>query len=360
MSLKQAWCHQDRRPVTQRARRQAPVQLSVPEVREVTFQAFWLAMDNDASHVRAFLSHASEDKEEFVKPLARELASLGVAPWLDIWEIRPGDSLVKKLFDEGLDTVTAVIVVVSESSATKSWVREELDAAMVRRITSSTRLIPVRLDGAPMPAPIKHLVWITAERTPKGIRSAAVEITDTLYGRDRRPEVAAPPGYVTKVSIPGLAQEDSALLAILIEEALDEHSLQIVWPAVKEKAREQGLTGNALDEAFSALKQRRYVKIVAMVGGPYTIELSSGAFQRGVDGVVPDAEAARKQIIATLVNDPPSGDQPVIDLVESSGKPFLFVLQFLRQLEAKGYLQLRPSAGARARINVNPTLKRLL
>src|SRR5258708_15285965 len=118
---------------------------------------------------------------------------MGVAPWLDIWEIRPGDSLVRKLFGEGLDTVGAVIVVVSESSASKPWVREELDAAVVRRITSSVRLIPVRLDGAPVPAPIQHLVWITADRTPEGIRSAASQITDALYARDRRPVVAPPP-----------------------------------------------------------------------------------------------------------------------------------------------------------------------
>ena len=84
--------------------------------------------------MRAFLSHASEDKEDFVEPLARELAEMGVAPWLDIWEIRPGDSLVRKLFEEGLDAVDAVIVVVSSSSAAKPWVREELDAAVVRRI----------------------------------------------------------------------------------------------------------------------------------------------------------------------------------------------------------------------------------
>jgi hypothetical protein len=48
--------------------------------------------------VRAFLSHASEDKAGFVKPLARELSAMGVAP---CWEISPGDSLVKKLFEEG-------------------------------------------------------------------------------------------------------------------------------------------------------------------------------------------------------------------------------------------------------------------
>ena len=169
--------------------------------------------------MRAFLSHASEDKSGFVEPLARELAEMGVAPWLDIWEIRPGDSLVKKLFEEGLDTVGAVIVVVSASSAAKPWVREELDAAVVRRITGSVRLIPVRLDDAPIPAPLQHLVWISADQTPEGIRSAAEQITDALYARDKRPAVAPPPAYTAAAPVPGLAQADSALLAILIEEA---------------------------------------------------------------------------------------------------------------------------------------------
>jgi hypothetical protein len=198
--------------------------------------------------VRAFLSHASEDKEDFVEPLARELAEMGVAPWLDIWEIRPGDSLVRKLFEEGLDTVDAVIVVVSESSAAKPWVREELDAAVVRRITSSVRLIPVRLDGASVPAPIQHLAWINADRTPEGIRKAAREITDAVYARDKRPAVAPPPAYTAAAAIPGLTQSDSALLAILIKEALAAEFLMITWPVARAKAEERGMTPSAIDE----------------------------------------------------------------------------------------------------------------
>jgi len=126
-------------------------------------------VDSETSAVRAFLSHASEDKPGFVAPLAHELAKMGVVPWLDIWEISPGDSLVKKLFDEGLDTVDAVIVVVSASSAAKPWVREELDAAMVRRIKGRMRLIPVRLGDAPIPPPLEHLMCgSTPTRHPGG------------------------------------------------------------------------------------------------------------------------------------------------------------------------------------------------
>jgi hypothetical protein len=319
-------------------------------------------MDNEViPHVRAFLSHASEDKADFVEPLARQLAEMGVAPWLDIWEIRPGDSLVKKLFDEGLDTVDAVIVVVSVSSATKPWVREELDAAVVRRITSSARLIPVRLDNADMPAPLKHLVWIPAERTPEGIRSAAAQITDALYGRELRPAVGPPPAYITAASIPGLTAADSALLAVFIEEALANQNLALVWPIIKEKAEARGLTGAVLEEAFAALQQRRCLEIKAVAGGPHTVELTSIGFQRGIDTVVPNADAARKQIIAILVNNPPTGNQAADELADATGTPVLFVRQFLRQLDTEGYLHFTGGLGGLSRIvGISPTLSRLV
>jgi hypothetical protein len=310
--------------------------------------------------VRAFLSHASEDKEDFVEPLARELAKMGVAPWLDIWEIRPGDSLVRKLFEEGLDTVGAVIVVVSESSAAKPWVREELDAAVVRRITSSVRLIPVRLDGAPIPASIQHVVWVTADRTSEGIRSAAGQITDALYARDKRPAVAPPPAYTSAAAIPGLAQADSALLAILIEEALAAEFLIVTWPIARAKAEERGMTLSAIDEAFAALENRRYLKVSSMAGGPHTVELSAAAFRKGVDAVVPGAEAARRQVIAALVNDPPAGDRQVHELAMLTGTPYLFVLEFLKQLERQGEVEVSEYLGGFSRITVSPTLKRLL
>lgn len=310
--------------------------------------------------MRAFLSHASEDKEDFVEPLARELAEMGVAPWLDIWEIRPGDSLVKKLFEEGLDTVDAVIVVISASSAAKAWVREELDAAVVRRITSSVRLIPVRLEGAPIPAPIQHLVWITADRTPEGIRKAAGEITDAVYARDKRPAVAPPPAYTTAAAIPGLTQSDSALLAILIEEVLAAEFLIVTWPVARVKAEERGMTPSAIDEAFAALENRRYLKVRSMAGGPHTVELSAAAFQKGIDAVVPGAEAARRQVIATLVNDPPAGDRQVHELAVLTGTPYLFVLQFLKQLERRGEVKVSEFLGGFSQITVSPTLQRLL
>jgi len=50
---------------------------------------------------RAFISHSHADKP-LAEELARALLDQGVDPWLDRWEIQPGDSLIRKIFDEGL------------------------------------------------------------------------------------------------------------------------------------------------------------------------------------------------------------------------------------------------------------------
>ena len=72
---------------------------------------------------KVFVSHASEDKDRFVVDFARRLRKDGVDAWLDQWEMKPGDSLVDKIFEEGLKEARAVIVVLSKVSVQKPWVR---------------------------------------------------------------------------------------------------------------------------------------------------------------------------------------------------------------------------------------------
>ena len=83
---------------------------------------------------KVFLSHASEDKARFVDAFATRLRNKGVDAWIDRWEMLPGDSLVDKIFEEGIRNANAVIVILSSNSINKKWVREELNAAFVKRI----------------------------------------------------------------------------------------------------------------------------------------------------------------------------------------------------------------------------------
>ena len=48
-----------------------------------------------------FIAHASEDKDEFVRPLAGRLEELGASVWYDEFQLKPGDSLISTI-DRGL------------------------------------------------------------------------------------------------------------------------------------------------------------------------------------------------------------------------------------------------------------------
>ena len=89
-----------------------------------------------------FISHASEDKEAVVRPLATALQSKGVRVWFDEFEMRIGDSLRRKI-DQGLANSRFGIVVISRSFIKKGWTNYELDGLMTKAISGQQVLLPI-------------------------------------------------------------------------------------------------------------------------------------------------------------------------------------------------------------------------
>lgn len=82
-----------------------------------------------------FLCHASEDKNNVVRPLAEALKKAGISYWLDEAEIRWGCDIFKSI-NEGLKTSHFVIVVLSKNYLQKKWPQAELSAAMNDELSS--------------------------------------------------------------------------------------------------------------------------------------------------------------------------------------------------------------------------------
>ncbi|MET9632172.1 toll/interleukin-1 receptor domain-containing protein [Lentzea sp. NPDC006480] len=312
----------------------------------------------------AFLSHASEDKDSFAEPLGRALAQLGVDPWLDKWEIKPGDSLVQKIFDEGLSRSQAVVVIISATSITKRWVREELDKATVDRIEHGRRLIPIRLDEVEMPAPLHHLVWINAERTPEGVGHAAARIADVLHGNSSRPAVAAKPRYVTSSApVPGLTPVDSFLLLEVIREAMEVGQTKVIMlHNIKSRAVQAGLGSSMIEESLHALHEQYYVlPSTSATNSVRHVELTLDGYSAGISYVVSDIDEIHTRVMAALVNNPPSGTDTLTELAAQAHANRFVVDQCLHLLEAHGHVKASRSIGGGVRIQqISPTLRRLL
>lgn len=89
-----------------------------------------------------FISHASEDKEAVVRPLAIALINKGVKVWYDEFELKIGDSLRRKI-DQGLSKSRFGIVVISRSFIKKGWTNYELDGLITKSISGQQTLLPI-------------------------------------------------------------------------------------------------------------------------------------------------------------------------------------------------------------------------
>lgn len=90
-----------------------------------------------------FISHATEDKDGLVRPLAHALQDRNVVVWYDEFELRVGDSLRRKI-DAGIARSRFGLVVLSPAFFAKNWPQYELDGLVARDMhDGGRRLLPV-------------------------------------------------------------------------------------------------------------------------------------------------------------------------------------------------------------------------
>lgn len=98
-------------------------------------------MENTKEH-DVFISHASEDKDSLVRPLAKELSSLGFDVWYDETTLKVGDSLRDKI-DKGLVASRYGVVVLSEAFFAKNWPQYELNGLVAKEMHGGKVILPI-------------------------------------------------------------------------------------------------------------------------------------------------------------------------------------------------------------------------
>ena len=89
-----------------------------------------------------FISHASEDKDAFVRPLATELRNRSLKVWYDEFTLSLGDSL-RRSIDHGLAKSRYGLVILSKSFFMKEWPQKELDGLVAREDGKEKVILPI-------------------------------------------------------------------------------------------------------------------------------------------------------------------------------------------------------------------------
>lgn len=100
------------------------------------------AVENVDAPRDLFISHASEEKETVVRPLAAALTACGWSVWIDELELTLGDSLSGRI-DAALAQSHFGVVVLSEAFFAKPWPQRELAGLAAREIEGTKVILPV-------------------------------------------------------------------------------------------------------------------------------------------------------------------------------------------------------------------------
>jgi hypothetical protein len=98
--------------------------------------------DGVARDYDVFISYATEDKDDFVRPLVTALTAQDLVVWYDEFSLSVGDSL-RRGIDRGLANSRFGTVVLSGSFFAKNWPQYELDGLVAKEMQGRKVILPI-------------------------------------------------------------------------------------------------------------------------------------------------------------------------------------------------------------------------
>ena len=147
--------------------------------------------EQDIPQYDVFVSHAWEDKDDFVDEFVDELRNLGIKVWYDTSEIKWGDSMRKRI-DDGLKKSRFGIAILSPNYIRegKYWTKAELDGLFQLDSIGGKVLLPIWhnltkkeiMQYSPIIA--SKLAMNTASMTPKEIADELKKLLINTENKD--------------------------------------------------------------------------------------------------------------------------------------------------------------------------------
>ncbi|MCO6414087.1 MAG: toll/interleukin-1 receptor domain-containing protein [Thiogranum sp.] len=313
---------------------------------------------------KVFLSHASEDKERFVTSFAERLRNQGIDAWLDKWEMLPGDSLVDKLFEEGIKNADAVIIVLSTYSIQKRWVGEELNASFVARVSKGTKIIPIVLDTCEVPQALKSTLWESILDTDNYDESFD-RIVASIFGKSIKPAIGDPPKYsqISTNPVSGLNRIDNVILKMSCEYLIEKDDYVIEPGELFGRNVDLDIPKQEIMDSIEILESEGYLEVSRYIGGGEDkwgchYQVSLLGFEEYCKAYIEEYDQVIERIAGLIVNEELHTNY---ELAESVDRPLQIVNHVIRLLENNDYLKTGDELSERICIyNVSAKLRRAL
>lgn len=298
---------------------------------------------------KVFISHAGEDEGRFVLEFAERLRESGVDAWVDEWEILPGDSLVDKIFEEGIGEADAIIVVLSKNSVNKEWVREELNASVVRRINHGSKLIPVVIDECEVPEVLKATSWQKVDDLDDYEDSLQM-VLRAIYEERDRPPLGAPPEYAVSeasLNVPELTDIENTALEALVEAAIDSFPQLLQRNKVRNTLNDLGLEGQVIDDTLAHLRNRGFIDAADTVSKDGSGVAFQGIAHPGwkayAKRVVSNYRSGLERVAVEIANSETGKSE---ELSKNLSMPHWLTAHYIRELGHRNFIDFHETASS--------------
>jgi hypothetical protein len=286
----------------------------------------------ESSQSTAIICHASEDKNSFVLPFAYKLAEYGIKTLVDEWEIRPNESLIERIFTEGIKQADAFVIFLSNLSINKPWITEELRAGLVKRISVHCKMIPLIIEDAVLPEVLANTEWVKITdldnydreikqiarairkepipaATPEAVRPAAGATEYRPSGAIATPGVGAVAPVVrpapATTTIPGLSPEEVHILKVSSEYAVEKNRTFINTSDIRPTLEQSGLTPQKINKCLDILDENGLIKAARILGSA-NIEIynvTPFGFEAYARAFIPDYNNLYRGMLFGLANE---------------------------------------------------------
>lgn len=311
---------------------------------------------------QVFISHATEDKERFVLKFSEYLLSKGINVWLDKWEMLPGDSLVDKIFEEGLKNASAVIVVLSKNSINKKWVKEELKAGVIKRINMESKLIPVVLDDLQreeIPQALQDTVWIKISDT-NNYMNGADRIIAALTGQKLKPNIGKLPSYSTfEIELlPNLTKIDTLVHKTICDIVVKDGDFSVDHSKLFPELKTYEISNEEIIDSIKLLHGRNYIKAFWDSSGFSYVHVTTFGFEEYARKHISKYNESITAVTLFLVNTEKNVHESNI-IAKSLGLPLVIVEHITDLFESQGFVNKQHLTGNTTLVSViSPELKR--
>lgn len=301
---------------------------------------------------KVFISHASEDKADYAEPLAKALRAKGVDAWLDKWEIKPGDSLVERIFEEGLADAGTCVYLMSPNSVDKDWVRAEFENAVAQRIAKKIRLIPVKLADCNIPNAVNSILWIDLARAGS-IEKVADDIAKVVHEHSDKPELGPKPLYfdLATLHIPGLDKQDEAVLGIAFEVALQLGTRFLQTGNLLGPAEAKGIDSESLHDSLEMLCDDNYFELKSKTrGGRHmVVNMYATTFVNIARALDLPVEECERQLAGLILNEDIGSIEVIHDRM--AAYPRVLVDALLDDFKVRGFINVARAMGGGGSVN---------